>query len=76
MHVHSPHVGSAQYVHGSMGDKLSMFAPQPLRCSGAYALILGGGFLYIYTGYTIFIRIKAGRKYTQGLKYMPGSAAE
>ena len=26
--------------------------------------------------YTLFIRIKTGLKYTQGLKYMPGSAAE
>ena len=25
---------------------------------------------------TVFIHIKAGLKYTQGLKYMPGSAAE
>ena len=25
---------------------------------------------------TIFIRIKAGLKYVQGLKYMPGSTAE
>ena len=25
---------------------------------------------------TVFIRIKAGLKYTQGLKYTPGSAAE
>ena len=25
---------------------------------------------------TVFIRIKAGLKYAQGLKYMPGSAAE
>ena len=25
---------------------------------------------------TVFIRIKAGLKYTQWLKYMPGSAAE
>ena len=25
---------------------------------------------------TVFICIKAGLKYTQGLKYMPGSAAE
>ena len=26
--------------------------------------------------YTIFIRIKAGLIYTQGLKHMPGSATE
>ena len=26
--------------------------------------------------YTVFIRIKARLKYTQGLKYMPGGAAE
>ena len=27
-------------------------------------------------GYTVFIRIKAGIKYTQGLKYTPRRAAE
>ena len=26
--------------------------------------------------YTVFIRIKAGLKYMQGLKYTPGSAAK
>ena len=32
-------------------------------------------YIYIYI-YTVFIHIKAGLKYMQGLKYTPGSAAE
>ena len=31
MHVHSPHVGSALYMHGSMGDKLSDVCPHNLQ---------------------------------------------
>ena len=29
-----------------------------------------------YDSYTVLMRIKAGLKYTQGLKYTPGNAAE
>ena len=35
-----------------------------------------GSFINNIITTTVFIRIKAGLKYMQGLKYMPGSAAE
>ena len=34
------------------------------------------GCTYVLYYYTVFIRMKAGLIYTQGLKYTPGSAAE
>ena len=37
MHVHSPHMGSALYMHGSMEITVECLPPQPSRCSGAYA---------------------------------------
>ena len=38
MHVHSPHVGSAIYMHGSMEITVGCLPPQPSKCSGAYVL--------------------------------------
>ena len=31
MHVHSPHVGSVLYMHGSTGTSCRMFAPTTLK---------------------------------------------
>ena len=36
MYVHSPHVGSALYMHGPMGITVGCLPPQHLGCSGAY----------------------------------------
>ena len=56
---------------------LHSFAHMTVKCLEHYlsliALHRSATVTYVQT---VFIRIKAGLKYTQGLKYTPGSAAE
>ena len=47
MHVHSPHVGSALYMHGSTGINCRMFAPTTFNVFRRLCYIMPSGYIFI-----------------------------